>query len=426
MLYPIATMFRRCGWFGALCFVLAATLPTYVLGSQVLFSLSSLPAVGALSISSPHVVHHSPPVTLSFPLVRIADLTRKLTVWSDNTEQMVSDLFNKPRSIFSRLASRVHRAISASLSRPPPPPVTRTIGGSPSPTRTRTTTAHRPAPPEPAYARLRGRSCTPHRPSKSSKSSDPRSRHRGTTVFAQGMARCLRILSSSVSWLRRALIDAALLFTSLAGKFWSPDPTTRLKNCFSACCIIFLFTWKPRKVDYRYDIIFEGDQFPSKRILDWKQSGAAHCPYFWREQMEWQIWDAIDREIQMVRWNYGRVPRFSLKVRVIYEKKVRDWYMTIFGLRSVEVPGDPYHGTDIFETENEFMLNAPDLDCDLELPTRGWGELSRDFLLGEPPTPPSSTPPTPSPRQGAFVRPVRIADPDDPPDTGEGERMLWH
>ncbi|KAG9082035.1 hypothetical protein FS749_007166 [Ceratobasidium sp. UAMH 11750] len=420
-------MFRRRGWFGALCFVLAATLPTCVLGSQVLLSLSSLPAVGALSISSPHVVHHSPPVTLSFPLVRIADLMRKLTVWSDNTEQMVSDLFTKPRTILSRLASRVHRAISISLPQPSPPPLaTRTIGGSPPPTRTRTTTTHRPAPPEPAYARLSGRSCTPHRPSESSKSSDPRSRHRATPVFAQGVARCLHILSASISWLRRALIDAALLFTWLAVEFWSPDLTTRLANCFSACCIIFLFTWKVRKVDYRYDIIFEGDQLPSKRILDWKRSWIAWCPYFRRERIDWEMWEAIDRDIQTVRRNYGRVRGFSLKVRVIHKRMVRDWNITIFGMRSVEVLENPYHGTDVFETEDDFLLSAPDLDRDLELPTRGWGELGRDLLLGEPPSPPSSAPPTPSPRQRAFVRPVRIADPDDPPDAGESEGMLWH
>ncbi|KAG9091853.1 hypothetical protein FS749_016184 [Ceratobasidium sp. UAMH 11750] len=427
MLYSIATMFRRRGWFGALCFVLAATLPTYVLGSQVLLSLSSLPAVEALSILSPHATHHSPPPIFSFPPIRIADLTRKLTVWPNNTGQVLSHLFNRPRSVFSRLASRVHRVISIPLPRPSlPPPATRTIGGSPPPTRTRTTTTHRPAPPEPAYARLSGRSCTFHRPSESSESSDPRLRHRGTTAFAQGMARCLRILSSSVSWLRRALVDAALLFTWLAVEFWSPDPTTRLENCFSACCIIFLFTWKVRKVDYRYDIIFEGDQFPSKRILDWKQSWIAWCPYFRRERMDWEMWEAIDRDIQTIRRNYGRVRGFSLKVRVIRERMVRDWNITIFGMRSVEVVENPYHGTDVFETEDNFLLSAPDLDRDLQLPTRGWGEIGRDWLLGEPPTPPSSAPPTPSPPQRAFVRPVRIADPDDPSDAGEDERMLWH
>ncbi|KAG9090722.1 hypothetical protein FS749_000331 [Ceratobasidium sp. UAMH 11750] len=426
MFYSLVAVFRRRGWFGALCFVLAATLPTYVLGSQVLISPSSLSVVETFSISSPHRAYSPRPLIHSLPPIRITDLTRKLIVWSDNTEQAVLRLFNKPRSMFSRFASRVHRAISASLPRPPPPPATRTIGGNPSPTRTRTTTAHRPAPPEPAYARLSGRSCTPHPPSESSKSSNPRSRHRATPVFAQGIARCLRILSASVSWLRRARIDTALLLTSLAREFWSPDLTTRLENCFVALCLIFTFTWKARKVDYRYDIIFEGDQFPSKRILDWKQSGSAYCPYFLRKRMEWQMWDAVDREIQMVRWNYGRVPRFSLKVRVICKKTVRDWYMTIFGLRSVEVPEDPYHGTDVFETEHEFMLSVPDLDRDLELPKREWGEVARDWLLGEPPTPPSSVPPTPSPRQGAFVRPVRIADPDDSPDAGEGERMLWH
>ncbi|KAG9090720.1 hypothetical protein FS749_000329 [Ceratobasidium sp. UAMH 11750] len=44
MLYSIATMFRPHGWFGALCFALTATLPTYVLGSQVLCSQSVQPA----------------------------------------------------------------------------------------------------------------------------------------------------------------------------------------------------------------------------------------------------------------------------------------------------------------------------------------------------------------------------------------------
>ncbi|KAG8719338.1 hypothetical protein FRC08_003065 [Ceratobasidium sp. 394] len=380
MLYSIVTMFRRRGWFGALCFVLAATLPTYVLGSQVLLSLSSLPAVEA-------------------------------------------HLFNKPHSIFSRLVSRVHRAISASLPRPPPPPATRTTGGSPSPTRTRITTAHRPAPPEPAYARLSGRSCTFPR----SKSSDPPLRHRSPTVFAQGLARCLRILSASVSWLRPARIDASLFFTSFAVEPWSPKLTRFMQLYVIALSLIRIYTLtgKIRWVHYHYDIIFEGDR-SSKRILNSKRTWTSECGYPRRERQDWKMWKAVDGDIQIVRRKYGRVRGFSLKVRVIRRRVVRDWYVTIFGARSVEVPEDPYHGTVVFETEDEFMLSAPDLDHDLELPTRERGEFWRDRLFGEPPTPPSSAPPTPSPRQGAFVRPVRIADPDDPPDAGEGQRMLWH
>ncbi|KAG9095947.1 hypothetical protein FRC06_009222 [Ceratobasidium sp. 370] len=121
--------------------------------------------------------------------------------------------------------------------------------------------------------------------------------------------------------------------------------------------------------------------------------------------------------------DYARIRGFRFKAQVTRERKVCDWYLTIFGPRSVEVPQDGYHGTDVFETEDEFMQVAPDLDRDLELPRREWNELARDWLR-DPPTPLSSPPRTPSLPQGRFLRRVRIADPDDPDWEGEEERML--
>ncbi|KAG8682209.1 hypothetical protein FRC08_015107 [Ceratobasidium sp. 394] len=417
MLYPIATMFRRRGWFGALCFVLAATLPTYVLGSQVLLSLSSLPAVEALSILSPYSVHSSPPPILSFPPIRIADLTRKLTVWPDNTEQMVSDLLNKPRTIFSRLASRIYRAVAPPPPRPSlPPPATRTLGGSPPSTRTRTTTTNRPALPEPAYARL-GRSYTSRRLSGSSK--HIRNPYGSQSSISSGLARHLRALYSF-------FVDAVRFPAAFAEAFLLVDTPSQIIRTFSLLCVALLFIIEGRKVHYHYTLTIEGYQFSSRHILTRKLLRTSECPYSYRESMDWKTWHSIDDYIQYIRMQKARIWDLSLKVRVVRERTVRDWYFTIFGMRSVEVPEDPYHGTDVFENEDDFVLTIPDLDHDLELPTRQRGELWRDWLLGEPPTPPSSAPPTPSPPQRAFVRPVHIADPDDPPDVGEDAGTAWH
>ncbi|KAG8714667.1 hypothetical protein FRC08_011629 [Ceratobasidium sp. 394] len=419
MLYPVATMFRRRGWFGALCFVLAATLPTYVLGSQVLLSLSSLPAVEALSILSPYSGHHSPPPILSnsFPPIRITDLTRKLTVWSSNTEQMVSDLLNKPRTMFSKLGSRIYRAVAPPPPRPsPPPPATRTLGGSPPSTRTRTTSTDHPALPEPAYARL-GRSCTSRRLSRSSRHiRKPYGSRYGTPSR----------LTHHPWALYSFLVDAVRLPAAFAEALLLEDTTTQLTWACGLFFVTLLFIIEARKVHYHYTLTIEGYQFSSRHILTRKRLWTAECPYSHRESMDWKTWDAIDDYIQYIRMKKARIWDLSLKVRVIRERTVRDWYFTIFGMRSVEVPEDPYHGTDVFENEDDFVLTIPNLDHDLELPKREWGELSRDWLLGEPPTPPSSVPPTPSPRQGAFVRPVRIADPDDPPDGGEDAGIPWH
>ncbi|KAG8729797.1 hypothetical protein FRC10_003455 [Ceratobasidium sp. 414] len=117
---------------------------------------------------------------------------------------------------------------------------------------------------------------------------------------------------------------------------------------------------------------------------------------------------------------YARVPDLSLKMRVTCEREVRDWYITIFGMRSVEVPQDDYHGTDVFKTEDEFMLATPDPDCNFKLPWRKW----RDWLCGDPPSPPPSPLQTPPPPQDMFLPPVRIVDPEDPEDEGEDEQMF--
>ncbi|KAG8714034.1 hypothetical protein FRC08_012465 [Ceratobasidium sp. 394] len=419
MLYSVVTMFRRRGWFGALCFVLAATLPTCVLGSQVLLSLSSLPAVGALSTLSPYSVHHSPPPThsTSFHPIRITDLMRKLTVWSSNTEQMVSDLFSKPRTMFSRLGSCIYRAVSLPPPRPSPsPPATRTLGGSPPSTRTRTTSTDRPALPEPAYARL-GRSYTSRRLSGSSR--HIRKPYGSRSSFPSRLARHLRALYSF-------FVDAVRLPAALAEAFLLLGTPSQIIRTFGLLEFTLLFIIQWRRVHYRYTLTIEGYQFSSRRILTRKRLWTPDCPYSYRESMDWKTWHAIDGYIQYIRMKKARIWDFSLKVRVIRERTVRDWYFTIFGMRSVEVPEDPYHGTDVFENEDDLVLTIPDLDHDLELPTRPRGELWRDWLLGEPPTPPSSAPPTPSPPQRAFVQPVRIADPGDPPDAGEDEGILWH
>ncbi|KAG8736588.1 hypothetical protein FRC10_009148 [Ceratobasidium sp. 414] len=178
---------------------------------------------------------------------------------------------------------------------------------------------------------------------------------------------------------------------------------------------------KTRKVYYRYDVMIEGYQFSSKRILERTGLPTAGCIYSHRDVMEWKIWDAVDRDVQTIRMMYAHVLGFSLKVRVTRERKVRDWYFTIFGMRSVEVPQDDCHGVDVFETEDEFTLAAPDLDCDLELPGQEWKEVARDWLCGDLPSPPPSPLQTPSLPQDTFLPPVWMVDPEEPEDEREDE-----
>ncbi|KAG9073717.1 hypothetical protein FS749_014744 [Ceratobasidium sp. UAMH 11750] len=319
--------------------------------------------------------------------------------------------------MFSRLGLRAFRTILVSLSGPfPLPAATRTIGRSRSPTPTRTTATHHPALPKPAYARL-GRSCASCRLSRPTK--HIRKPYGSRSGYSSRLAHLLRTLYS-------LFVDTVRFPAAFVEAFLLLDTSSQLIWTFNLLLYTLLFTLEVRQVHYHCTVIIEGYQFSSKRILNWERTWTADCAYFNREDMDWKVWEAIDRDIQCVRMEKARIRGLSLKVRVIRERTVRDRYFNIFGLRSVEVPEDPYHGTDVFETEDDFLLSAPDLDCDLELPKREWGEIGRDLLLGEPPTPPSSAPPTPSPRLGAFVRPVRIADPGDPPDAGEDERMLWH
>ncbi|KAG9093465.1 hypothetical protein FRC06_011508 [Ceratobasidium sp. 370] len=189
-------------------------------------------------------------------------------------------------------------------------------------------------------------------------------------------------------------------------------------------CAIIIHTFKMRRVEYRYNLVVEGYQFSSKLVLEWGRPWTAECAYSDRALTEWGIWDAIDRELWAIRTENGHLPDISLKVRVTRKRKVLDWCFSFFIIHPIEVPEDDYHITDVFETEDDFMLAIPDLDCDLELPRREWHEPARDWLLGDPPTPLSSPPRTPSLPQGRFLRPVRIVDPDDPDWEGEDEHML--
>ncbi|KAG8730052.1 hypothetical protein FRC10_003178 [Ceratobasidium sp. 414] len=175
---------------------------------------------------------------------------------------------------------------------------------------------------------------------------------------------------------------------------------------------------------YRYDFVIDGYQFSSNHIRELTGTWIAECAYFDRDVMEWKMWDTINQNIQTVRMEHARVPGFNLKVRVTRERKVRDWHFTIFGMRFIEVLHDDYHGIDVFETEDEFMLATPDLDRDLKLPRRGWKEVARDWLFGSPPSPPPSPPQTPPPLQDMFQPPVRIVDPEEPEDEGEDEQMF--
>ncbi|KAG9096946.1 hypothetical protein FRC06_008169, partial [Ceratobasidium sp. 370] len=178
-----------------------------------------------------------------------------------------------------------------------------------------------------------------------------------------------------------------------------------------------------RRVHYRYRLVVKGYQFSKSAFeLDWPWT--ADCAYNDRDLTEWRLWDCIDRDIWSIRIRHARAPGFRLEARVTRERKVYDWYLTIFGPRSVEVPQDDYHRTDVLQTEDEFVQAIPDLDLDLESPRREWKKVVRNWLLGDPPTPLSSPPRTPSLPQGRFLRRVRIADPDDPEREGEEERML--
>ncbi|KAG9084800.1 hypothetical protein FRC06_003898 [Ceratobasidium sp. 370] len=417
-------MFRRRCWLGALCLVLAAMLPTYVSGAQVV-----LPVIQTLSIPASPLIYPSSPPILAFVPTQIIDRAHRLTVWVSTTKQAALRRFYSKYSFTrARLALRVYQAISAAtLSRPPSLTfATRTLGGSISPTRTRTTTIHNPALPEPAYARFRGRSCTPHRPSesskRSSKSSSSRLGHRYTTAFSPRLAHHLHILHSSFSRSRRTRTGVARFPAPPVQKFSLVDAVTQVLGVVGICIHIYLFQAKIRKVHYRCELMIEAHQF-SKLVFEWDRPWTAECLYNNRDLIEWELWDAIDRQIWSIRMDYARIRGFRLKVRVTRERKVCDWSSTIFGLRSVEVPQDGYHGTDVFETEDEFVQAAPDLDLDLELPRREWNELARDWLR-DPPTPPSSPPRTPSLPQGRFLRRVRIADPDDPDWEGEEERMF--
>ncbi|KAG9081840.1 hypothetical protein FS749_007341 [Ceratobasidium sp. UAMH 11750] len=326
-----------------------------------------------------------------------------LATWVNDT-QTVPCQFKKAPFLCSGLASYAYHAISDSLFGPPSPtPVDGTLGGSFSPTRTRTTTTDDPPLPKPASARF-GNSPRPYR------------WYRSRWAISPRLARHLRTLYSS-------FVDAMRFPAVFVEAFLLMDRSSQIIWTCGLLLFTLLFALEVRQVHYHYTVIIEGYQFTSRRILNRERTWTAECPYSHRESMDWKAWDAIDRYIQCTRMRQARIRGLNLKVRVIRERTVRDWYFTVFGMRSVEVPEDPHHGIDVFETEDAFMLAAPDLDHDLELPKRGWDELERDWLLGEPPTPPASAPPTPSPPQRAFVRPVRIADPGDPPDTGGGQDM---
>ncbi|KAG9080307.1 hypothetical protein FRC06_006803 [Ceratobasidium sp. 370] len=123
-----------------------------------------------------------------------------------------------------------------------------------------------------------------------------------------------------------------------------------------------------QRVEYCYNLVVKGYQFSLKLILEWGQPWTTKCAYSNQALTEWGIWDTIDHELWAIR------PDISLKVRVTCKRKVLDWCFSFFIIHPIEVQEDDYHRTDVFETEDDFMLAIPDLDCDLELPRWEWHE----------------------------------------------------
>ncbi|KAG9125188.1 hypothetical protein FRC07_008610 [Ceratobasidium sp. 392] len=348
--------------------------------------------------------------------------------WIDGAKRTLC--YTQPPTIKSRLAWHAYRTlyttrltlcrprppISVSLPMPCPlsppsltPCATRTTGGDPPVTRTRSITADYPARPEPAHT---------HTVSRWRKHPKPKSMRPSSRPSL--LLRLVLWESRVVSWFDIALTAADLgmavilvvIVAILANlpQLWPVAPTSERQPRWNKSTSIHKrsgpndtptnqelpnptdpVTTRELLVYYKHTVRIEAYRHSSNPFRVWTDSWKLLCPYGVTASAEWGMWYYIDGLVWRFKTQRALTPDVEVRFRLVRVKKVLAQYTTGSETRKEWVLDDNYNGTDVFESEDEFLRHTTPVDFMDE-----WDESLRVASSSPWPSPP------PSPSLDAF------------------------
>ncbi|KAG9123176.1 hypothetical protein FRC07_000147 [Ceratobasidium sp. 392] len=352
----------------------------------------------------------------------LTDRMHRFVSWIDGTKRTLC--YTQPPTIKSRLAWHaywaLHRTrlqlcrprppISVSLPMPPPlsppslaPRATRTTGGDPPATRTRSMTEEHPARPEPAHTHIVGRS-----------RKHPTPKSAGSPSRPSLLLRLVLLESRVVSWFDATLtatdLGMAIILVMFAAilatrpRLWPLAPTSERQPRWNK----FTPTHERSRLDdtpTNQDPPNPSDPVTTRELLIyykhtmrievyWRSSSPFHerlhswellCPYAAAASAEWGMWYYIENQVWRLRKKYALTLDVEVKFRLVRVKKVCVRYTTGSETHDEWVPDDGFNGTDVFESEDEFLRHTTPVDFMDE-----WDESLQESSCSRSPSPPPS------------------------------------
>ncbi|KAG9119668.1 hypothetical protein FRC07_005201 [Ceratobasidium sp. 392] len=224
----------------------------------------------------------------------------------------------------------------------PPPPATKSTGDGPPPTRTRTTSASNPAPPMPAYASMKGRSCTYDYPVV------PRTSPAFATRPKRTRPPPLPFESAAIYG---AVFGLVCVLKQMLDNFMNQPPESTIR----------------RVVHYAYELTIEGHRFQMKNLWyhkRWEDSGAFDD----LEAMEWCAWYDIARTLRRFEKEYASEPFLGMELRLHRTRTVFDVFQDRTGRQTTFIVPQYNHGSETFVNEDHFNFDPDPTSAYVEDP----------------------------------------------------------